>query len=110
MDLFEAKELELLVCGSKALNFEELRMGAKYDDGYDENSKTIDSFWTILLDFDEDEKRLFLKFLSGSDRSPIDGLAKLEMVISKNGSEGNSVTLYYNNLNNLFTIIIIIFR
>jgi ubiquitin-protein ligase E3 A len=94
MDLFEAKELELLVCGSKTLNFEELRSGARYDDGYDENSTSIHNFWKIVLEFDEDEKRVFLKFLSGSDRSPIDGLGKLEMVISKNGSEGKILFFY----------------
>jgi hypothetical protein len=101
IDLFEAKELELLVCGSNTLNFEELRMGTKYDDGYDENSIAIHNLWKILLEFDEEEKRQFLKFLSGSDRSPIDGLRKLEMVVSKNGNEDNRLPSAHTCFNHL---------
>jgi len=44
-------------------------------------------FWEVVLSFNEVEKKLFLKFISGSDRSPIDGLSKLKFVVSRNGSE-----------------------
>ena len=87
IDLFEAEELELLICGNPVLDFEELRRGTRYDDGFDEESRVVRDFWEILLQFDEDDKKLFLKFISGSDRSPIDGLSKLGFVISKNGTD-----------------------
>jgi len=87
MDLFEPPELELLVCGSRTLDFYDLQRGTKYDDGYDENSESVVQFWLVLHSFSETEKRLFLKFVSGSDRSPIDGLSKLKMVVSKNGDD-----------------------
>lgn len=87
MNLFEAKELELLICGSQTLDFDELERGSVYDDGYDENSQAILGFWEIVKSYDETEKKLFLKFVSGSDRSPIEGLSKLKLVISKNGDD-----------------------
>jgi len=87
LDIFEAKELELLICGNPVLDMQDLRDGASYDDGYDAESKAIHMFWEVVLKFNEEEKRLFLKFLTGSDRSPIDGLSKLKFVISKNGTD-----------------------
>jgi len=41
----------------------------------------------VLHALAEPDKRLFLKFVSGSDRSPIDGLSRLGLVVSKNGSD-----------------------
>ena len=109
MDLFEASELELLICGNPLLDFAELEKGTVYDDGYTRDSRVIEDFWAVLHQFDEMEKKKFLKFLTGryyvccaimsfrediliccvdfSDRSPIDGLSKLRFVISRNGDE-----------------------
>ena len=33
LDLFEAKELELLICGNSVLDFHDLRQGTSYEDG-----------------------------------------------------------------------------
>ena len=42
-----------------------LLTGASYDDGYDAESKAIHMFWEVVLKFNDEEKRLFLKFLTG---------------------------------------------
>ena len=65
LDLFEAEELELLVCGSQVLDFEDLKRSTKYEDGFDQSSRTVKEFWEIVLEMNEDEKRQFLKFISG---------------------------------------------
>jgi ubiquitin-protein ligase E3 A len=49
----------------------------------------------------EEEKKLFLKFVSGSDRSPIDGLSKLKMVISKNGDDDTRLPSAHTCFNHL---------
>jgi ubiquitin-protein ligase E3 A len=87
LDLFEAAELELLICGNPVLDFAELEKGAVYDDGYESTSRVILDLWAVLHQFNELDKKKFLKFLTGSDRSPIDGLSKLRFVITKNGTE-----------------------
>ena len=101
MNLFEAKELELLICGSHTLDFDELERGSVYDDGYDENSQAIYNFWEIVKSYDETEKKLFLKFVSGSDRSPIEGLSKLKLVISKNGDDNSRLPSAHTCFNHL---------
>lgn len=34
-----------------------------------------------------DEKKMLLQFITGSDRAPVGGLAKLEIVIARNGDD-----------------------
>lgn len=120
MELFEASELELLICGSKKLDFDDLRRGARYEDGFNETSPTVLGFWTVVMEFNDEEKSLFLKFLSGryfvdhvlnrrffnkdqfcSDRAPIEGLSKLSMVISKNGNDDNRLPSAHTCFNHI---------
>jgi ubiquitin-protein ligase E3 A len=77
MGTFHASELQLLVCGSPVLDFDDLEAGTRYEDGYEEDSVEIQNFWSIVREFDEDEKKRMLMFCTGSDRSPIDGLSAL---------------------------------
>lgn len=82
--LFEGGELMRAICGKKDLDFEELRDGTKYQDGYNANSITVKHFWKILLeDFGPTEKSKFLRFLTGNDRAPLRGLSAIRMVISR---------------------------
>lgn len=82
-----ADELETLVIGEKELDFSGLRQAAKYE-GYSEKSVVIINFWQVLDEFDVALKRLFLSFVTGTDRAPIGGLHKLVLVIQR--AEGDS--------------------
>lgn len=44
-------------------------------------------FWETIRSFEEEQKRLFLQFISGTVRAPVGGLGKLKMTIAKNGSD-----------------------
>lgn len=44
-------------------------------------------FWETIRSFEEEQKRLFLQFISGTVRAPVGGLGKLKMAIAKNGSD-----------------------
>jgi len=101
LDLFEAPELELLICGNPVLNFSDLRKGSTYEDGYSASSQAVEDMWKVLNEFDEIEKKVFLKFISGSDRSPIDGLSKLAFVVSKNGSDDQRLPSAHTCFNHL---------
>jgi len=101
LEMFQPKELELLVCGNPVLDFEALERATKYDDGFDESSQTIRFFWQALHAFDDDEKRLLLKFATGSDRAPINGLASLTFVISRMGPDCDSLPTSHTCFNHL---------
>jgi len=101
LDLFEPEELELVICGNPSLNFADLQKGAKYDDGYTKNHPSIKMFWNVVNAFSEDEKRSFLKFLSGSDRTPVQGLESLNLVVSRMGSEDNRLPSAHTCFNHL---------
>lgn len=84
---FSADELETLLIGEKELDFNALRNSAKYE-GYTERSTIVQHLWQVLMEYDEETKRLFLAFVTGTDRSPIGGLEKLVLVIQR--AEGDS--------------------
>ncbi len=42
-----------------------------------------------MHDFDEEKKKLLLQFTTGSDRVPIGGLAKLKLIIARNGPDSD---------------------
>ncbi|XP_029285582.1 ubiquitin-protein ligase E3A-like [Cottoperca gobio] len=85
--LFRPEEVELLICGSRKLDFEALEKTTEYDGGYSKDSQIIKDFWETIHLFGEEQKRLFLQFTTGTDRAPVGGLGKLKMIIAKNGSD-----------------------
>lgn len=101
LNLFEPVELELLVCGSPQLNFVELEKGTRYEDGFAESHAVVRYFWAELHSLDDSEKRLFLKFVSGSDRAPIEGLGGMGFVISKNGRDDHRLPSAHTCFNHL---------
>ncbi|KAK5870264.1 hypothetical protein PBY51_024916 [Eleginops maclovinus] len=85
--LFRPEEVEMLICGSRKLDFEALEKTTEYDGGYSKDSQIIKDFWETIHSFGEEQKRLFLQFTTGTDRAPVGGLGKLKMIIAKNGSD-----------------------
>ncbi|XP_035265268.1 ubiquitin-protein ligase E3A isoform X1 [Anguilla anguilla] len=85
--LFRPEEIELLICGSRNLDFQALEETTEYDGGYTRESHIIKDFWETVHSFAEEQKRLFLQFTTGTDRAPVGGLGKLKMIIAKNGPD-----------------------
>jgi len=81
-----AAELEAIVRGGRDLDFEHLRRGARYV-GYLANEAYMDLLWSVLLGFDEAQKRQFLHFATGSTLAPLAGLQHLRLTIQRNGGE-----------------------
>jgi len=101
LDMFRYEELELLTCGNPILDFEALERVTKYDDGFTSNSQTIQFFWKAVHSFDDNEKRLLLKFATGSDRAPINGLESLPFVISRGGPDSEQLPTSHTCFNHL---------
>jgi len=83
--LIRPDELELLVCGSQTFDMHELEQATDYDAGYTKDSQVIKYFWEVVHEMSIEEQRRLLKFTTGSDRVPVGGLAKLKLIIAKNG-------------------------
>ena len=57
IELFKPEELELLICGSKKLDFKELEGSAQYVDGYTEDREIIKWLWEIIHEELSEEQR-----------------------------------------------------
>nr|CAH8870654.1 unnamed protein product [Trichobilharzia regenti] len=87
LKLFRPPELQALVVGSEAVNWEELRRNTTYQGVYWDRHQVIEWFWDVLLyDFTVEEKKKFLRFLTGCDRVPIVGFSGVKITIQPNNS------------------------
>lgn len=95
------------------MDFDILAQCTKYQNGFTETSQTVkvglitalqsiferffcmihnyklmdfvQDFWTVAKAMSTEEKKMLLQFITGSDRVPVGGLAKLEIIIARNG-------------------------
>ena len=65
LSMIEPEDLEMLICGSKKLDFSELKKVTVYQDGFTEHSPTVVDFWEVVLALSEEEQRKFLSFCTG---------------------------------------------
>ncbi len=89
-DIFSPEELELLICGEPELDFGELEKAALYEaEDFGPSNQVVKWFWEIVHNLNEEEKKKLLRFVTGSDRSPIGGLKNLQIIIQKSGGDGD---------------------
>jgi len=87
--MFTAQELEMLICGEKEFDFNELESSTEYDGGFSRETNCVRWFWEVVHSMDIEDKRKLLQFTTGSDRIPVGGLAKLKLIIAKNGPDSD---------------------
>ncbi|KAK7355709.1 hypothetical protein VNO80_14969 [Phaseolus coccineus] len=78
LQIFNEEELERILCGeydSWAIN--ELGDNVKFDHGYTASSPPIVNLLEIVREFDHEQRRAFLQFVTGAPRLPPGGLASL---------------------------------
>ncbi len=64
------------------------------NDDYDDVNNLIiflcsRSFWEIVREFSDTQRKRLLAFITGSDRIPLGGLSKLKLIIVKNGPDSD---------------------
>ncbi|GLI67883.1 hypothetical protein VaNZ11_012174, partial [Volvox africanus] len=102
MSLFNAQELERLVCGNPRLDFVALRDAARYEGGFTRDSPAVSWLWDIVLhELSAEDQRAFLKFFTGSDRSPLGGLGSLHPVIQRDGPDSHKLPTAHTCFNTL---------
>lgn len=72
LTLFDASELELLICGLPEIDIEDLYSHTTYE-GYRQGDKTIQNLWKVLRAFTSDERALFIQFVTGTSQVPFGG-------------------------------------
>ncbi|KAL0338398.1 UNVERIFIED_CONTAM: E3 ubiquitin-protein ligase UPL4 [Sesamum angustifolium] len=78
LKVFTEEELERLLCGEHVLwNSEDLLDHIKFDHGYTISSPPIVNLLEIMQEFDLEQQRAFLQFVTGAPRLPTGGLASL---------------------------------
>ncbi|XP_073151453.1 E3 ubiquitin-protein ligase UPL4 [Henckelia pumila] len=78
LKVFTEEELERLLCGEHVLwNSDELLDHVKFDHGYTISSPPIVNLLEIMREFDREQQRAFLQFVTGAPRLPTGGLASL---------------------------------
>ncbi|CAF0831634.1 unnamed protein product [Brachionus calyciflorus] len=88
---FTPEELESLLCGTKVLDWKSLEKATNYDSGFEQDTPYIKNFWRVFEEFTDEEKKLFLKFTTGTDRCPHGGLAELKLTIARNGPDSDKL-------------------
>ncbi|XP_038695797.1 E3 ubiquitin-protein ligase UPL4-like isoform X1 [Tripterygium wilfordii] len=78
LQIFTEEELERLLCGEcDFIAFNELLDNIKFDHGYTASSPPVISLLEIIQEFDYEQRRAFLQFVTGAPRLPPGGLASL---------------------------------
>ncbi|XP_067010981.1 ubiquitin-protein ligase E3B isoform X2 [Anabrus simplex] len=80
LSLFSTPELQRLISGDNVpLDLRDLRRHTQYYGGFHDSHRVVCWLWEILdKDFSDDEKRLFLKFVTSCSKPPLLGFAHLE--------------------------------
>ncbi|VEN39309.1 unnamed protein product [Callosobruchus maculatus] len=80
LTLFSTPELQRLISGDNVpLDLKDLRRNCQYYGGFHDSHRVIGWLWDILeKDFSEEEKAMFLKFVTSCSKPPLLGFAHLE--------------------------------
>lgn len=71
--LFDMAELKMLVNGKPTIDVEELRSCTVFQGGYDEHTQVVLWLWQALRKFTIELRGQFLKFMTGTNKIPLDG-------------------------------------
>lgn len=69
LSLLTAKQLEQMVCGMPEISVDVLRKVVRYRE-VDEQHQLVQWFWHTLEEFSNEERVLFMRFVSGRSRLP----------------------------------------
>ncbi|CAH1803144.1 unnamed protein product, partial [Owenia fusiformis] len=80
LTMFSTPELQKLISGdNENFDWEDLRKHTQYYGGFHSSHRVVTWLWDILQkDFTQDEKKLFLKFVTSCSKPPLLGFAHLE--------------------------------
>lgn len=75
--IFNENELELLISGMPEIDIDDLKANTDYAN-YKPTDAVIRWFWNVLYAFTHEERALFLQFVTGTSKVPLEGFKALE--------------------------------
>jgi hypothetical protein len=88
LHFFSPLTLRNLIEGQQHISIPDLRRCARYHDGYSATHPTIQSFWRIVEQYDQDDRRHLLEFVTASDRVPVTGYEGITFHVVRVGDPG----------------------
>ncbi|SCV04249.1 LANO_0G09054g1_1 [Lachancea nothofagi CBS 11611] len=77
LEMFNSIELQMLISGGgKDIDLSDLHRHSEYGD-FSEQDQTIRDFWTILAEFEPQDRFKFVKFVTSVPRAPLQGFGSL---------------------------------
>lgn len=77
VQVFDARELELVLCGTYEIDLSDWRRNTDYRSGYHAQHQVVVWFWQAVERFDNDQKLKLLQFVTGTSSIPYEGFAAL---------------------------------
>ncbi|KAL7055190.1 hypothetical protein AAHC03_024431 [Spirometra sp. Aus1] len=77
LQLFDANELELLMCGLQDISVQDWKANTLYKGEYNANHSVIINFWKTLYTFTNELRSRLLQFVTGTSRVPMNGFVEL---------------------------------
>lgn len=84
--LFTPTLLQQLVEGTQTIDVAELEHTATYQN-CSPDEEFVQWFWLVVREFDDEQARQLLEFVTSSDRVPVNGIGSINFTIQKNGDE-----------------------
>ncbi|CAH8660505.1 unnamed protein product [Dicrocoelium dendriticum] len=75
--IFDANELELLICGLQGISVSDWKSHTLYKGEYHPNHPVIVNFWKAVYTFTNELRSRLLQFVTGTSRVPMNGFAEL---------------------------------
>lgn len=77
ISIFNEQELELLICGLPDIDISDMKLNTEYR-GFTRTSQVIQWLWQVVEDYDKNHRALFLQFVTGTSKVPLEGFKALQ--------------------------------
>lgn len=96
-------ELDLIINGKPAIDVEEIRAYTIFqgEEDFSDNHPQVIQLWQIVREFEEENKRMFLSFVTGTSRVPLDGYNPPFNITQGVGMDKNSLPRAHTCFNQL---------
>ncbi|GLD93302.1 hypothetical protein PINS_up001894 [Pythium insidiosum] len=100
LHVFDLDEFRMLLNGKPSIEVEELRANTVFQGGYNEHSQVVLWLWQALREFTLEMRGLFLKFMTGTNKIPLDGFEP-PLNITKSDLESDALPRTHTCFNQL---------
>jgi hypothetical protein len=77
VQVFDARELELVLCGTVEIDLNDWKRNTDYRSGYHSGHQVVVWFWQAVERFDNEQKLKLLQFVTGTSSIPYEGFSAL---------------------------------